>query len=265
MTQIGEAIAVAFVAPVKDGPCWYCEEKPDWPARKNDETADPDTSDSESEEGVPENDEDNDSSKLGQNLPDRPNWKVTCPTKGVNVDVVAAAHHCVPGGAALAKATDLHDFMREGGPFGLASDIGYSVNHAKNGVWLPGNYGVRAGTDHYTKNWSGQTAAFKTEYANSAMDAAVPKQFHDAHSKYNKNVLQTLESVSEKLGEPDKKCPVCDKKFDKTRPPFGLVGRLDATSGQHRALITTLGANAKKYVGQGYYTSSRVKKYLGIM
>jgi hypothetical protein len=30
-------------------------------------------------------------------------------------------------------------------PMNLAGDIGYSINHQNNGVWLPGNYNVRKG------------------------------------------------------------------------------------------------------------------------
>jgi hypothetical protein len=265
--QIGEAIAVSMVSQEGDSPCWFCEEEPTWESRTNDETAEPDTSDSESEDGVPENDEDNSSSKLGENLPAAPGWTIKCPATAANVSVVAAAHHCIPGGASLAKATDLHDFMRKDGPFSHATDIGYGVNHARNGVWLPGNYGVRRGKDHYTADWSGQQPSFKTEYANRAM-ARAGAQFHDAHSKYNKNVLQTLESVSEKLGEPEQHCPVCSKKLKHTRPPYGLVGRLDFSSGEHRTMITTLGseqkAKAKSFVQQNYYTSSRVRTYLGM-
>ena len=67
MTDIGEAIAIAAVQQNPNEPCWYCEEPP-VSDKKNEETADPDTSDSESEDAVPENDDDNDSSELGSSL-----------------------------------------------------------------------------------------------------------------------------------------------------------------------------------------------------
>ncbi len=262
MSQIGESIAVAAVKNVK--PCWYCEKEPTWPPRKNDETASPESSEGEDEEGVPENDESNESSALGTALGTAPKWTINCPDTEQKTTIVPAAHHCIPGNASLAKATPLHDYMREGGPFGLSSDIGYNVNNAGNGVWLPGNYGVRSGKDHYTKKWGSFGPAFKRDYADRAMKT-VKRQFHDAHPSYSKNVRQTLESIAEKLGELEAKCPICDKKFDKTRPPYGLVGRLDLVSGKHRTMLTTMGKTGKKFVQQNYFTSSRVKTYFGIV
>ena len=266
MTDIGEAIAIAAVQQNPNEPCWYCEEPP-VSDKKNEETADPDTSDSESEDAVPENDDDNDSSELGSSLGSKPSWTIECPDTGAATKVLAAAHHCIPGNASLKKAMDngLRNFMDEGGPMNLASDIGYGVNHQNNGVWLPGNYSVRTGKEHYTKNWSGFAPSFKNEYAKRAMEKC-GMQFHDAHRKYNGKVRGTLDSIKSKLGKPKKKCPVCEKKFDKTRPPFGLVGRLDFVSGEHRSMINNINqSDAKKFVTAGYYTSSRVKKYFGIV
>ena len=265
MTDIGEAIAVAVTTPDKDEPCWYCEKEPEKKGVKNEEVADPETSDSEDEEQVPENDEHNDASKLGSNLGSPPEYEIECPLDNdIKVPITVAAHHCIPGNASLKKATDLHDFMREGGPFSLLEDIGYDVNHENNGVWLSGNYAVRGGKLHYTKNWGGYDSKFKNAYAKNAMDKS-HRQFHDAHSKYNGKVLKTLESLAEKLGDPEDKCPICDKKLDATRPPYGLVNRLDRVSSEHRRMISNMNSpNIKKTVTAGYYTSSRVKKYLDI-
>jgi hypothetical protein len=252
--EILERIAVAAVKQDRKKPCWYCEEDPG--KRNNDLGPDP------GDEG--ENDEVNCASKLGQNLGEAPGWSIQCPTTNKPVNIVPAAHHCIPGNASLKKAVDLHDFMKKGGVFNLSSDIGYSVNHGNNGVWLPGNYGVRAGKNSYTKNWGSQTNAFKVNYANRAMKG-MGLQFHDSHPAYSKNVRQTLESIAAKLGEPDKTCPICgDDLKDGTRPPYGLVSRLDNVSGRHRNLITKVGKQTKKHVSKGYFTSSRVKTYLGI-
>ena len=268
MPELAEPVAIGILA-LTDGPkdpCWFCSERPTWNLQNN-ETADPDTSDSEAEDGVPENDETNCSSALGVNLGSPPQWKIDCPDTGKKTTVVPGAHHCIPGGASLAKATALHDFMRKGGPFNLASDIGYDVNARENGVWLPANYGVRSQNDHYTKNWSSFSPTFKQQYAERAMAKASGAQFHDAHPKYSKNVLKTLEALAEKLGEPVDKCPVCKKKYENgVTPPFGLVGRLNQISSHHRRLITASNASdAKTYATNGYYTSSRVKTMLGIV
>jgi hypothetical protein len=262
--EVGEPVAIAMEAVEKTRACWYCTIKPG-PKIKNDEEADPQTSDSESEEEVPENDEKNNASKLGDNLKSQPSWTIKCPDDGLGTTVLSAAHHCIPGNASLKKATALHDFMREGGPFALESDIGYGVNHKNNGVWLPGNYGVRNGKSNYKRGWGSFDEDFKDKYAALAMQKAMV-QFHDAHPAYSKNVLDTLEAMANKLGEPGKNCPVCDKKFDKCRPPFGLVGRLDFVSGEHRNRITNLSKRkGKKAAQNGYFTSTRVKKYFGIL
>jgi hypothetical protein len=268
MTQI--ALQIAKEATEKTTPCWYCDEEPDGPRKTNVEVAIPQTEDNESEDDVPENDAKNDSSKLGGNLIEagqpRPQWQITCPDQNVPTFVLPAAHHCIPGNASLKKAMDqgLRHYMKaEGSRFNLSSDIGYGVNHANNGVWLPGNYNVRGGKEHYTQNWGAYDAQFCDEYAKRAMEKTT-LQFHDAHQPYNDNVLATLLNIMEKLGEPETTCPICGKEFDKQRPPWGLVGRLDSVSGKHRSMITTLAESAKKFVEAGYVTSSRVKKLFGV-
>lgn len=262
--ELGEPVGIADAALAKGRACWYCKVNPG-PKIKNDEEADPDTTDGEGEDDVPENDEHNDASKLGTNLGSQPSWTIKCPDDAKNTTVMSAAHHCIPGNAALKKATALHDFMREGGPFSLESDIGYGVNHKNNGVWMPGNYAVRKGKCNYQKGWGSFGDTFKDKYAALAMQKATV-QFHDAHPTYSENVLKTLRVMASKLGDPTDKCPVCDKKFDQRRPPFGLVGRLDFVSGAHRNLITNLSKRkGKKAVNKGYFTSTRVKKYFGLI
>lgn len=267
MTNIGESIAVSAVKKLDDEPCWYCEE-PQVTKKTNQLAADPQASDDEDEDEVPENDDVNDSSALGSHLGDRPEKTLDCPHQKKQVAVILAAHHCIPGNGSLKPAMEsgLEDFMNEGGEFSLNSDIGYNVNHRNNGVWLPGNYAVRKDKNGYSSKWGRFGKKFKDEYAKRAMEKTSGLQFHDAHSKYNGKVKKTLESVTEKMGEPDKKCPICNKDFDSQRPPFGLVGRLDAVSGDHRTMISNIDSpRAKEYVNAGYYTSSRVKTYFGIV
>jgi hypothetical protein len=265
LTQLLEPVAIGLWAVAeRKGPCWYCEEQPKWDLQ-NDEKADPETSDSDDEDGAPENDETNCSSALGKNLGSEPAWEIRSPDNvAQSTPIVPAAHHCIPGGASLAKATALHDFMRKGGPFSLASDIGYDVNSASNGVWLPGNYAVRPGQHGWNKKWGNCTPTFKIEYASRAMKKA-NRQFHDAHVSYNNKVLKTLEAMAEKLGEPEDKCPVCEKRIESTRPPFGLVTRLNAVSSKHRAMLIGLSKRTKKCVENGYFTSSRMKTYFKLV
>jgi hypothetical protein len=265
--EIGESIAVAAVKQAKKGPCWFCEAEPKHAARENQEEADPDTSDSEDEdpEEVPENDEHNCSSALGDSLIgagwEEPTWRIKNPLKrSVRTTIIPAAHHCIPGGASLAKAKALHKFMRKNGPYSFESDIGYNVNAAENGVWLPGNYAVRRGNTEFNgATWSAQEEGFQLEYVGAAMDAAAGKMFHDAHTEYNGKVKKTLLSIANKLTKPEKKkCPVCGTELNKgkVRPPFALVDRLNFVSDEHRLMLD---APTKKTVNAGYWTSSKGK------
>ena len=266
MTQIALGIAVGMIKSDK-GDCWYCKEKPKSDNLKNDEDADPDTSTAETVDAVPENDEKNDATKLGTNLGNKPSWVISCPDRNIDTVVLSAAHHCIPGNAAFKNATTLHRFIRKGGKLKLSSDIGYSINHENNGVWLPGNYNVRVGKEGYTDTWGKMKGKFKESYSERAMDKA-RVQFHDAHSDYNKNVLQTLKKVAGKIGKPTDICPFCGSDLEEARPPYGLVGRLDFVSRQHKRMITSIHAKQKKkkkYVKAGYYTSSMVKKYFKLV
>jgi hypothetical protein len=247
MTDIGEQIAVDAAAEGSDD-CWYCKEEPK-DNRKTNVTPNP-VDDSE-------NDLENNSSTLGENLGKRPKWKIQAPhDTSKRCGVVPGAHHCIPGNASLLKATALLKFMQEEKGV-IESDIGYDVNAAENGVWLPGSYGVNPQSQVFQTKWRNYATKHKNAYAIAAMESA-DAQFHDAHPRYSGKVLQTLKSIANKLQkEPKDKCPVCGKKKDKKRPPYGLVGRLHYVSGQHRGMLLNP-KRKKRFVMAGYFTSSRV-------
>jgi hypothetical protein len=148
--------------------------------------------------------------------------------------------------------------MRKGGDYQFESDIGYGVNHANNGVWLPGNYAVREDNPEFDfKTWTQYLPAFQQTYVRSAMASASGRMFHDSHRKYNGRVKDTLNSIAAKLTKPVKtNCPICDRPLDdrKNRPPYGLVARLDFVSGEHRNMVVNPTA---KTVTAGYFTSSK--------
>ena len=75
--DLGEFIAEAAVD--NEGTCWFCKEQPTSKFPKNEEDADPDTSDSEDEDSVPENNEKNNASQLGSKLGNSPNWEIRHP------------------------------------------------------------------------------------------------------------------------------------------------------------------------------------------
>lgn len=261
MAQIGEGVGSAVIKNTNVD-CWFCTESPKGKNLKNSEIADPDTSNYETETSVPENDEKNKSSALGKNLGNRPNWTLFCPDKNLPTEIVPGAHHCIPGKAAFGEVLKmgLKNYIREGGKFGLSSDIGYSINHSNNGVWLPGNYGVRGGKGHYKKTWSAYGKSFQQEYSKRAIKAT-NRQFHDTHSDYNEQAHTTLEDIMNKLGELKQTCPICNDPHDKTRPPYGLVGRLDWASSLYRRVLQDLSIKASRkwhHIRNGCRTSDRV-------
>jgi hypothetical protein len=182
--------------------------------------------------------------------------------EGEKTNVVPAAHHLLPGGASVNKATILHKYMVWKGknPKNFVGPIGYDINCRQNGVWLPGNYAVRKDTD-FEKNWGKFKDPFKNAYALAAMKKSGNLQLHDAHPAYNGNVKKTLVEVGKKLDAmwTDRtKCPVCKKKLENQGdPPYGLLGRLHRLSGEHKKALIFPRSNTKA-IASGYYTSSRV-------
>lgn len=245
--QVGETIAVIVFSKGKED-CWYCKEKPEKDDLQNQLVEAP------SSIGKKENDLKNDSSELGKALGFRPMWSIKTPHTDKKVYVIAAAHHLIPGNASLKRATTLLKYI-EKAKGKISGDIGYDVNSRKNGVWLPGSYAVREKSTLKIK-WS--RYRFQDEYAIRAMKVH-NAQFHDSHPDYSKNVLKTLRKIAAKIvTRGPEKCPVCGKTLeDKSRPPYGLVGRLDAVSRSNRKFL--VGPAHKWPVISGYFTSKRSK------
>jgi hypothetical protein len=246
--------------------CWFCEQKPKRP-KKNKEKEDPPSPGGK--RASRENSEHNDSSALGQALKSRPTWTIDHKVQkedpideGEKTNIVPAAHHLIPGGASLNKAGVLHKYMvwKKKNPKKFVGPIGYDVNSRQNGVWLPGNYAVRRGTE-FKKTWGKFHEPFKAAYARAAMKKAGNLQLHDAHPDYNDNVRRTLEEIGQKLDDAwvDRlKCPVCKKDLENQGdPPYGLVGRLHRLSGEHKKALIFPRSNTKA-ISSGYVTSSRV-------
>jgi A nuclease family of the HNH/ENDO VII superfamily with conserved AHH len=243
VSDIGESVFVPDLSAGKDD-CWYCK-KPKEKDVENDLAEDPTSL------GRAENDLKNDSSKLGTALGFRPTWSITVPDVDQPVDVTPAAHHLIPGNASLKEVPNLLKYMKKGQV--VRGDIGYDVNSRENGVWLPGSYAVTARSVHDTK-WSDY--AHQDSYALAAMKRA-GGQFHDAHPRYSLKVKSALNQIADriKVRHPEK-CPGCDETLsDKARPPYGLVGRLNALSRVQRRFLS--GPPRKWPVETGYYTSDR--------
>ncbi len=250
--EIGESIAVSVATSDKDD-CWACKEEPP-EKKKNILTESP----SSVGAPLPENDLHNDSSTLGTNLGFRPTWRISVKDRHEgaeiirNCEVTPGAHHLIPGNASLAQVPSILNLMEESRGK-IRGDIGYDVNSQQNGIWLPANYGVRVDSE-FDKKWS--KYSFQDEYAIAAMKRA-GAQFHDSHPTYSGKVKTTLRALADKINlKKPEKCAICDSEIsDKARPPYGLVGRLNAVSRQHRGFLS--GPVRKWPIGSGYFTSSR--------
>jgi hypothetical protein len=270
MTQVMQPVGMPQFARDATEKCWFHEEEAD--QLTNGEEESPPSPEGNTESA--ENGEHNDASVLGSSLagasnPQPTDWAIKHKVdpedpiaQGDETKVSSAAHHLLPGNASVNKADGLHKYMVWKGknPKGFSGPVGYDINNALNGVWLPGNYAVRRGTQFH-KNWSDYKLGFQNAYAIAAMKGAQDKQLHDAHPTYNGKVLDTLNDIAKKLDamwKDQTKCPVCGADLkDKARPPYGIVGRMNALSQEHKKPLEHPEQN-RKFVRGGYYTSSRV-------
>ncbi len=160
-----------------------------------------------------------------------------------------AAHHLIPGNAALYDSTLFNSYMKKGGKiklkvlggaektFELDAHIGYNVNGSHNGVWLPGSYAIRSGASPTGNTWS---ILNDPKHPDSMVDwclaymATVAKvclaQFHDTHEEYSEKVLIAIDKTAARLAVHQQGCKDCESKT-KIPPPYAVVkSRLHRTS-----------------------------------
>jgi hypothetical protein len=165
-----------------------------------------------------------------------PSLSVT--VQGKDYPFKVAAHHLIPGDAALANSELYKGYMIEGAqvitPAGrtyeILANIGYNVNGNHNGVWLPGNYAIRKKTSPKEgASWGDivddpNYQGWCFEYMRACV-AKVGGQFHDSHTKYNAAVLDILDEIHVKLAVHQDGCGDCKNK-KKIYPPYVLKARL---------------------------------------
>jgi hypothetical protein len=194
----------------------------------------------------------NDSGKLGAAIKEpKPEKEITLKSGTEPLKVGVAAHHLIPGGGSLAKSKIMKYLHVDGKKEG---NIGYNVNSAENGVWLPGNYAVRP--------WSSHSEGFKEQYAPKAI-AKCGAQFHDAHTEYNKFVKGVLDKTNLKLHYITTICEtgkeITEELPPEKRPPLSqLLVRLNHLSSRMKHMLT--GAPSKWRLN--VFTSSRSKHYM---
>jgi len=150
---------------------------------------------------------------------------------------VVAAHHLIPGNGSLAgeEPSDIYNYMCRGKTVQgvkhsreISKNIGYCVNGAHNGVWLPGSYAVRAGKSRTGPTWSAMAPAWQYDYMIAAV-CTTGNQFHDTHSNYNDAVKEILNKLAIKLTDHvDTDCEKC--KGPKILPPYKVKRWLYAIS-----------------------------------
>lgn len=217
MAELGEMVTVALILDM-DSACPFSHEKPKH-EKQNDLTNNP--------------------SKLGRNLGGGDPIPLSFYVRGrkFEMELGFGAHHLVPGDASLNKATALLKLMKKGE---MKGDIGYGVNHERNGVWLPGNYRWDAASKG---KWStlGASGGFEVQFAYAYYAMQVTgRQFHDSHTDYSAWVRRTLEKIRVKTLALQAGCDECKEINAKKpwNPPYTLVGVIDRLSSRLRGYVT---------------------------
>ncbi len=178
-------------------------------------------------------------------------------------EVQYAPHHLIPGNGSLKGSavvpfmgdSDSIDEYSEGQASKIKEDgfIGYDVNAAENGEWLPSPYALSMCNDWPSEkdvqvlkrrrlgDFKGISEEFKTAYVAAAIET-FDRQFHMSHGDYEDKVREILDTVAERLAlmSDGGICPEAQKnkssdgKFD---PPYGLVARLNVLSNNLRRLV----------------------------
>lgn len=172
-----------------------------------------------------------------------------------------APHHLIPGNESL-KGSKIVPFMGDNTVIskykkGQATkiktgySIGYNVNDAKNGVWLPSPYalsnsnvwpsipGIKAILKRKGVAFADETEEFKQAYASAAIEIAGNRQFHMRHEDYSREVRKILDAMAAKIKLLAAKCAKAqdgeeDGKFE---PPYALKDKLHGLSSRLRRLL----------------------------
>ncbi len=155
-----------------------------------------------------------------------------------------APHHLIPGNASLKNsavvpylgADSVIKSFGSGSKIKDGQTVGYSVNDATNGVWLPSPYALSM-----KGKWPADVAS-KTAYVEAAIDSTEGiSQFHMCHSNYSIAVKEILEELGAKLTliTTNDVCPLANASTsDKFDAPMGLKPRLNTISGQLRKITS---------------------------
>lgn len=191
-------------------------------------------------------------------------WVRVRGTKDIDTDYfsfIVAAHHLIPGGASLAPS-NIKNYMTKGKSVTAISSegkvkrkirkhIGYNVNGAHNGLWLPGNYAIRSTSSPTDETWSKLFESHGDWCLNYV--ASVTKvgkgQFHDTHRNYSEAVEKLLNAIAEILST--HVCKDCND--SEINPPFKIKKRLYRLSSYLKGQLS----GAPRMWKRPWYTSDR--------
>lgn len=172
-----------------------------------------------------------------------------------------APHHLIPGNESLKGSKVLvymgaESVIKGYKPPGASKikdgkSIGYDVNAASNGVWLPSPYalsnsnkwpsqdGLKVVLQRLGQVVVDETESFKSAYVAAGIEVSGHRQFHMRHEDYSYKVKEILDAMGNKIKLLSSKCPVADDGKDdgKFDPPVGLKTKLDGLSGRMKSLL----------------------------
>jgi hypothetical protein len=243
MPQIGESIAPPQFVQDAVHPWHDNEQQPD-PKPMDAQADDEDSTQGSVLTPMPANN----GGKLGDSMGGKANTQISVKYPGESSPTPQplqwAPHHLIPGNASLKNSAVVPYLGAKSviGAFGSSSKIkdkqtvGYNVNDAANGVWLPSPYALSM-----KGNWP-KTQDKKNAYVEAAIDSTGGKcQFHMCHTQYSNAVRDVLEELGSKLklltasGKCDKANSSTSDKFD---APMGLKPRLNKISAQMRRITS---------------------------
>jgi hypothetical protein len=160
----------------------------------------------------------------------------------------AAAHHLIPGNASLENSTIVKYMKRgckvrgaKGKSWTIKEHIGYNINGAHNGVWLPATYAIRARTSPFRNtSWGKLSAKGKKDWCIhyiAAVSKAIGGTLHDTHDEYSQAVKKLLNKISLTLLEHQNSCKYC-KDLEDIAPPYIVKRRLYNLSRYFRNQLT---------------------------
>lgn len=177
-------------------------------------------------------------------------------TQEVEYELQYAPHHLIPGNESLKGSKIVNylgddDVIKNYKKRGNKSEIkkgqsvGYDVNQAENGVWLPSPYalsntnqwpsikGIQVILKRLGEIYHDQTEEFKHAYVAAAIEVSGGRQFHMRHTDYSNEVRDILDAMGTRIKLMSQhECPVAKKNVEKEKydAPVGLTAHLNLLS-----------------------------------